>query len=167
MDFVVFRGTYPAREPNPEVIKNDDELIQITDEQGLQYFPKDSKNVKCAEPPKTKASKVNTYLWVIGKNENLIALEGLEVGLQLESKIIKHTNLTGGELAHCGGELWFVSEDKLFINGSSGRYGPQSGQELEDAAKAFRSEGFKVASAGYNEETGFPYAVLVGDPKWQ
>lgn len=167
MDFAVFRETYPAREPNPEVINNDDELVQITVEQGLQFFPQDSKAVKYAEPPKTKASKVNTYLWVIGQSENPIAFENLEVGRGLESEIIKHTNLTGGGLAHCGGELWFVSEDKVFINGCSGRYGPLSGQELEDAAHAFRTEGFKVASAGYNDETGYPYAVLVGDPKWQ
>ena len=167
MDFCSFRKFYLAREPDPTKINNDDELKQITCEEGLQLFPRDAGQVKYSEPPKFKSANQSTYLWVVGTEDNFFALEASSVGASLESKVIKHTNLTGGALAHCGGELWFTSEDKIFINGCSGRYGPQSGKELEDAAQAFRSEGFKVASAGYNDETGFPFALLVGEPKWQ
>lgn len=167
MDFLSFRDVYPAREPAADKIRNSDELMLIPETEGLQFFADRLHDVRLSEPPRMKDARGNTYLWVIGVEEVPLALESLEFGRTLATAVIKHTNLTGGASAHCGGELWFVSEKALVLSGSSGRYGPKSEQELRDAVAAFKVDGYAVASLGFDEETGFPSTVLVGDPQWQ
>jgi hypothetical protein len=44
----------------------------------------------------------------------------------------------------------------LYVNGGSGRYGPKSPAELEDAVQVFRDLGFRVESAGWNEDNDLP-----------
>lgn len=167
MDFSTFRNVYPAREPAADKIRNDDELVLIPESGGLQFFADGLNNIRLSEPPRVVDSRGNTYLWVIGIKQVPIAIESLEFGKSLETPVIKHTNLTGGAPAHCGGEIWFISEKSLLISGSSGRYGPKSDRELSDAVASFKIEGYQVASLGFDEETGFPSTVLVGQPKWQ
>jgi hypothetical protein len=167
MDFSTFRDVYSAREPAADKIRNDDELMLIPETSGLQFFPDGLNDIRLSEPPRVLGSRGNTYLWAIGVDRVPLAIESLDFGKTLQTQVIKHTNLTGGALAHCGGELWFVSENTLLISGSSGRYGPKSDQELSDAVASFKVEGYEVASLGFDEETGFPSTVLVGQPKWQ
>ncbi|UUQ67771.1 hypothetical protein NLK61_14425 [Pseudomonas fuscovaginae UPB0736] len=167
MDFSTFRDVYPAREPAADKIKNDDELMLIPESAGLQFFPTTLNDIRLSEPPRVYGARGNTYLWAIGLDKVPVAIESLEFGKMLKTPVIKHTNLTGGARAHCGGELWFVAEKSMLIGGSSGRYGPKSDQELVDAVASFKCEGFQVASMGFDEETGEPNTVLVGQPKWQ
>ncbi|MEE4744293.1 hypothetical protein V2K88_21715 [Pseudomonas alliivorans] len=167
MDFSTFRDVYPAREPAADKIRNDDELMLIPESEGLQFFADSLPDVRLSEPPRVMGTRGNTYLWAIGLQNVPLAIESLEFGRALETSIIKHTNLTGGAPAHCGGELWFVSEKSLLVGGSSGRYGPQSDVELRDAVASFKLDGYEVASLGFDEETGYPNTVLVGAPKWQ
>jgi hypothetical protein len=71
----------------------------------------------------------------------------------------KHTNLTGGGSASCGGEFWIDVSDRarMYVNGNSGRYGPTSREQLEDAEQVFRGLGFDVRSYGWDEETHKPH----------
>ena len=84
----------------------------------------------------------------------------------LQSGVCKHTNLTGGEEAHCGGEVWFVSGQRLIINGASGRYPPKGMPELEEIVSAFEAAGYEVWSMGWDPETDRPARILRGGPPW-
>lgn len=168
MDFAAFRGTYPLREPVQACIRNDGELVQLTRAEGMLQFPEDVTNVavELSSIPRSYSDRGKLYLWVVAANDVPFALESVAFGQTLETGKIKHTNLTGGAKAHCGGELWFVSQDELLLSASSGRYGPQSEQEMANVVEAFKNEGFQVASLGFDEDTGEPCTVLVGEPKW-
>lgn len=89
-------------------------------------------------------------------------LELAVVSPALESGRAKHTNLTGGGKAACGGELWVdpVVHSKLYVNGGSGRYGPTTTAQLDDAIGVFRSRGYEVVSFGWSEENDEPARVL-------
>ena len=93
---------------------------------------------------------VGRHLWVIGPDQVPYALEACSFGKSLESAVIKHTNLTGGGSAHCGGELWFRHDSKIVINGASGRYGPTDLEALMSAARAFRDCGYEVGVVGWS-----------------
>lgn len=162
-----FREAYPLRAPRANVIRNEDEVRQLKQEDGLEEFDRllGAKAEKSALPHATPRG--NTYLWVIGQNSIPAALETIEIGQRLASGKIKHTNLTGGLPAHCGGEVWFINDDAVVIGGSSGRYGPDHGdlQQLLDAALVFKEQGYRVAALGM-DETGQMATLLVGDPQW-
>lgn len=166
MDFAKFRDTYPLRAPAQRCIRNQDELKLLPSTEGRTLFPAGAEaGVHLSDVPRSFSERGNTYLWVVAANDVPFALESVQFGRQLETGKIKHTNLTGGDPAHCGGELWFIEDKKLLLSASSGRYGPQSEQEMDDVALAFKNEGFEVASLGF-DETGYPCTVLVGEPKW-
>ena len=71
-----------------------------------------------------------------------------------ESKMPKHTNLTGGGGAYLGGQMWFASEEALYVSGGSGRYPPTDRRQLEEAVQVIESFGYEVISFGWNPETG-------------
>ena len=167
MDFAAFRDVYPLREPKADCIRNQGELVLIPRSEGLLRFPEDvTTDVVISSVPRSYPDRGQLYLWVVAANDVPFALESAPFGQGLETGKIKHTNLTGGEKAHCGGELWFLSDKRLLLSASSGRYGPENEREMNDVALAFKNEGFEVASLGFDEETGFPCTVLVGEPKW-
>lgn len=76
--------------------------------------------------------------------------------------VAKHTNLTGGAPASCGGEIWLDGADSrlLHVNGSSGRYPARSPRQLADAVRVFEKFGFAVRSAGWSEENDCPERVF-------
>ncbi len=119
-------------------------------------------------PATRNQADVHRHLWAIGPLEVPYALEECPFGQSLRRGMIKHTNLTGGGDAHCGGEAWFLSDDVVVINGRSGRYGPSSNEQLRAAGQALRACGYKVASMGFDEETGEPASIVVGqeDLEW-
>lgn len=162
-----FRATYPLRPPREGTVRNPDELRQITPEDGLEEFNLNFglKAEKSSLPRSTP--RQNTYLWVIIENSIPAALEAAMVGKSLRTGIIKHTNLTGGDKAHCGGEVWFIEDTTVVLNGSSGRYGPSlfDDNQIIDAGRVFKEQGYRVAVLGM-DETGHPATLLVGEPKW-
>lgn len=166
MDFDGFRRIYPLRPYPAERIRNEGELHQLTAEAGLMSFPRDAMRCELSQPPRSQSARGKLYLWVIAANDVSFALESVPYGQILETGVIKHTNLTGGADAHSGGELWFLTESRLLLSAASGRYGPKSEQEMIDAALAFKNEGFEVASLGFDDDTGYPCQLLVGEPKW-
>jgi hypothetical protein len=66
---------------------------------------------------------------------------------------VKHSNLTGGESASCGGELWVdpANSSRVFISGASGRFGPETSAELADAVSVFAGLGYETVSFGWDE----------------
>lgn len=65
------------------------------------------------------------YLWVIDAKGLWIILESTP-NLNSERGYVCHTNITGGEDALQGGELWFGEDNTVYINPKSGRYGNPS-----------------------------------------
>lgn len=92
------------------------------------------------------------YLWVIDPRGIPYILEHpLEI---LDGSRPKHTNLTGGREAYVGGELWFGDTLKIFVSGGSGRYGPESPEQLEDAVSVFETFGYVVRSLEWDPQLG-------------
>jgi hypothetical protein len=102
------------------------------------------------------------HLWVFALSIPYILESAPMATPKLATGFAKHTNLTGGGLASCGGELWIDSaeEGHLYVNGSSGRYGPRTKAQLEDAVEVFKKCGFRVTSFGWDDDTQLPHAVL-------
>ncbi|MBP7337757.1 hypothetical protein [Niveispirillum sp.] len=152
---------------------NTDEIIQMTAQNGMIDLPNsilDEDSIKlCTTIPKDKASASESrYLWVIRENCAPVAIENCEWGKGLKSEIIKHSNLTGGKPAYSGGELWFIARDKIAVNGNSGRYGPESEEELDAIVNALRRSGYHVASMGFDiDNPSVPNSVFPGNPTWQ
>ena len=99
------------------------------------------------------------YLWVIDTRGIPYILESAIPTISSEPK---HTNLTGGDEAYLGGELWFASSTELFISGGSGRYPPVDATQLEEAAQVFRSFGYGATSLGWDCQRDEARRTFVG-----
>jgi len=73
------------------------------------------------------------YLWVITETGMHIILESTENEASARRKVC-HTNITGGQPALMGGELWFGTDEKVYINFKSGRYSVGSTEEQQEVA---------------------------------
>lgn len=103
------------------------------------------------------------HLWVIVPQGVPVILETApEAKPPLVEGKAKHTNLTGGRPACCGGEMWAdpVATRLLHLNGGSGRYGARTPQQLDDAVRVVESFGFDVRSAGWSDENDCPQRVF-------
>lgn len=161
-----------ARPPKPGFIKNQGETIQMTAADGLlqwvdgnQLPPQSSPSTS---PKITEAQIKNRMLWVVRAEDVVYAQEHCPFGMALESKMIKHTNLTGGALAFSGGELILLEDESaIVVNGCSGRYGPQSTEELDDIVTAFSRSGYAVWAMGYDADADRPLPFFPGAiPRW-
>lgn len=117
------------------------------------------------EPPVfgVRGTPEGRYLWVITVDAIPAILETApRVQPPLQSAVAKHTNLTGGDAACCGGELWLdvVAAERLHITGASGRYPPRSPEELSDVASLLQELGFMVESAGWDTDNERPARVF-------
>lgn len=165
--FREYREAYPARPPDASRIRSDDELREISYEEGLRSFgrpPMDSVNI-ASPPASSDPAAEGKYLWAVEPDRLPYALEQLP-GISLRRGCLTHTNLTAGRAAHAGGEMWFVDHASIVINGGSGRYPPRSADELEAIAGSFRNCGYRVASMGWDLETNTPARYLRGQPQW-
>lgn len=108
----------------------------------------------------------NQHLWVVRIQDVAYAPERCEFGRSLRSGVIKHTNLTGGEPAFSGGELYMIDHSNVVITGCSGRYGPSTREEMEAAAKAFANSGYGVWSMGWDDEADLPAPFIGSEPEW-
>ncbi len=119
-------------------------------------------------PVITAAQMKSLMLWVVRAEDVVYAPEQGPFGKTLESKKIKHTNLTGGALAFSGGELIVLEgESAIAVNGCSGRYGPRSTEELDGVITAFARSGYSVWAMGYDVDADRPLPFFPGAmPKW-
>ena len=164
-----YRKQYPAK-PMARKPNNGDETVQMPTDQGAyelcsppashSRFPRVS-----ALPTSHETASDGRHLWVIRPADVPVALEHCEWG---ESKCIKHSNLTGGDPAHSGGEIWFIDTDRIAVNANSGRYGAKSEAEFRLIVDALRRSGYNVASMGFDLDTpSIPNSIFVGDPVWE
>lgn len=158
-----------AKKPPSHLIANTDQLKQMTLHDGLQIFVDGDHP---GDPPAGLPSLItaeqleSAHLWVVRLEDVVHALEHCAFGVKLASHVIKHTNLTGGEAAYSGGEMLFLDDSTLVINGCSGRYGPRSKDELHRVISAFAESGYRVMYMEYDEETNRPLPFLGVRPKW-
>ncbi|WP_146115076.1 hypothetical protein [Malikia spinosa] len=146
------------RHPELKTKKYDDELLQMKPSDGLKtviQHPVESLPHPAVTPEVTEEMKQQIHLWIIRLKDCVYALERSEFGDKLENGKIKHTNLTGGEPAFTGGELIWITEREVIVNGCSGRYGPKNANEMTTAAKAFSNSGYRTWTTGYDEGTGY------------
>jgi hypothetical protein len=149
-----YRKKYPAkpmlRRPN-----NNDELVRMPQDQGVYELPPPptthSQFPRASSLPRSEETAPEArHLWVIRTADVPVALEACAWGKTLQSKCIKHSNLTGGDDAHSGGEIWFINDDRIAINAQSGRYGAESDGEFNLIVAALRRSGYHVASMGFD-----------------
>lgn len=165
--FLTYRQNFPPRAPDRTRIRSDDELRQITVEEGLRTFTvAPALGVATGAPPISSDTPTpDKYHWVIEPGRLSYALEALP-GVSLRRGRLAHTNLTGGADAHCGGEMWFVDPCAIVFNGGSGRYPARSAQELGAIAIAFKSCGYRVANMGWDMGIDDAARYLRGNPLW-
>ena len=156
-----FRQRYTLR--GPEKLSTTRESVAIDSNAGLQILnPAPASGIVFGTPPKSRSdSGSNRYLWVID-HRGIPYIRESSVPL-LDSKLPKHTNLTGGGEAYIGGELWFANELAMFVSGGSGRYPPIDSDHLTAAVEIFAAYQYKVESPGWNCDTGQPRRVLGND----
>lgn len=83
------------------------------------------------------------YLWIIDESGLKIILESIENPHSERGKMV-HTNITGGAKALQGGELWFGTDGRVYLNYKSGRYGAYTPLQREAILEYFRDLGFDV-----------------------
>jgi hypothetical protein len=161
-----FMARYPPRPSKRPLLPDEDRLLGPSDGVFDVHEAPLADAVK-AQPTGGYADEAR-HLWVFRSGETAPAapaiLELAPVVPPLASGKVKHSNLTGGGPASCGGELWVdpIDASHLFVNGASGRYGPDTPQHLDDAVSVFVSRGFAVTSFGWEAETGKPARFLRG-----
>jgi hypothetical protein len=155
-----FVAQYPPRPPARAAL-NPDEERKLCAADGLLFLgAAPASNTGGAQP--SKQGDPECQLWVFDRAGIPYIAEKARIAPPLQSGIVKHTNLTGGETASCGGEFWFDTPEAttLYINGCSGRYGPRTAQQLADAVSVFQDLGYAVISFGWDQELNLPAKVL-------
>jgi hypothetical protein len=167
-----YRSNFAAK-PMKRPEDNPDEIRQMTLADGMNELPQAqapvSTFVRHTSIPNTDSNTPEArHLWVIRPDDFPVALEGCSWGKALQSGKIKHSNLTGGNPAHSGGEIWFVGDDKVVLNAASGRYGADSDGEFGQIVDVLRHGGYRVASMGFDlDNTSIANRVFAGEPVWQ
>ena len=140
---------------HPKLPTSDMQRKQLGGKDGLRLLdPAPATDVLTGRPPLSQQESGHyTYLWVIDRKgiPYIIETPVTAIGCQLP----KHTNLTGGKEAYLGGEMWFASQESLYISGGSGRYPPSDEQQLREAAEVFESFDYVVSSLGWDNGTGY------------
>lgn len=159
----IFIAKYPPRNPNLTPERNTpSQLEPLSEKHGVHSVEKS---------PATWAKLTNNtldynqirerkllYLWVIINTEPYVRCinEYNPLALTKERTRVCHTNLTGGAPACAGGELFFLEQSVLYINGASGRYPVTSNEQLQEVARVFARMGYRVGSVGFSPDTGKP-----------
>jgi hypothetical protein len=162
VDHPAFVRKYPLRPP-AKAPDNEDEKRLLGPADGVLFLEKAPSTAPSSDRsvPRKKGDP-GCHLWVFTQSERPYILEVAKVAPELQSGRAKHSNLTGGGEAACGGELWVdpTNDGHLYVNGCSGRYGPTSPEQLEDAVSVLREVGFRVTNFGWDADTGKPAMVL-------
>jgi hypothetical protein len=158
-----FRTRYPARPPAADRITHADQLVLLDASHGVRYLePAPISGVLPGHPPSVDSSGRACHLWVFDAVGVPFVPEQVGAAAEFHDRVAKHTNITGGAPAHCGGEIWFAEPetDRIFVSGGSGRHGPKSSTELDDAVAVFTEFGFQTTSLGWDQETNSARRVL-------
>lgn len=155
-----FRRRYGIRKPLIPYPVLANEMLQLCPTYGfrlLDYAP--AQDVDLGLPPRSRREDGHhRYLWVIN-DEGIPFIYEVPIAV-LNCNYPKHTNLTGGEPAYAGGELWFRTDASLFVSGGSGRYEPIHAEQLNDAVGVFEAYGYAVTSLGWDASIDRPRRLL-------
>jgi len=146
----------PPRRPHA----NNDELRLLGTPDGVLYLDPAPATSQVTGRPDDLAGR---HLWVIWpQGVPYLHEQAPYIQNPLASGVAKHSNLTGGAPASCGGELWIdpLDASKLYVNGASGRYGPRTPQQLTDAVTLIEALGFSVVSFGWDHDVNLPARML-------
>ena len=154
-----FRSRHTPRPPRSTSIPEEEQ--QLSTQDGLRFLsPAPATDVLFGKPPVSLGDLgQHRYLWVIDASG--VPYIG-EVRIPAIGMKPKHTNLTGGQEAYLGGEMWFASSDALYISGGSGRYPPQDSRQLEEAGEVLELFDYSVTSLGWDDGTGTAKRFLEG-----
>lgn len=160
-----------AQDPPNELIANPDQLKPMSAAEGLLQWVDGGSPFGEGRRPEfapmlDERACLTRSLWAVRTTDVVHSPEQSEFGRMLESRVIKHTNLTGGEPAFAGGELIFLDAGTVIINGWSGRYGPKSEAHMRAVALAFAESGYGIWSMGWDEDAGRPAPFLGYAPEW-
>jgi hypothetical protein len=159
-----FRSSYPLKPLPKERVANSDQVKEMLAQDGLMLWStgpvKTSGGESSATPAITPEQDAAKLLWAIETSRIPYAPEQCAFGRALESRVIKHSNLTGGRGAHCAGEMVRIDDENIVVNGRSGRYGPKSAAEMLAVAQAFKASGYNVWSMGFDAEAGVPLPFI-------
>lgn len=161
--FAEFRKNHPVRDPNLRSKEYDDEVDDLTASDEVR----DLSVAPARDSQFGKPRDDSMHIWLIASDAVQYAIEKGALGRSTSRGRLAHTNLSGGKPAHCGGELWFHDEIRVYVTGCSGRYAPRSDLELHDAVECFRGAGYEVASAGWDAEAARPNRTFRDSPQWQ
>lgn len=158
----IFIKKYPPREADLRFPQNTlPQLEKMAEKHGLHGVDEAPASWAMFSDPPTyekSAFEHTRYLWVI--TDVLPQVRCINEydtrALTKERTRLCHTNLTGGEKACAGGELWFRCPSTLYLNGCSGRYPVIDEAQLCDAAHVFARKGFRVGNMGFSPSTGMP-----------
>ena len=152
MDLREFKKKYPLQSPQKHCECH--ELIRLGCEDGLRLLGAAPADCVLFGIPRTSRceSGENCYLWVVSEHGIPYIIE-LRIS-NLGDKKPKHTNLTGGEKAYIGGEIWFENASKFYLSGSSGRYPAYSETQWYDVILMFETLGYEVVPFKWDPETG-------------
>lgn len=104
-------------------------------------------------------------VWAVRADDVVHAPKHCAFGRARPAGEVKHTNLTAGGIAFTAGELIFVDDATIVVNGDSGRYGTRNATEMQDVAIAFKQSGYTVYSMGYDLDANEPIKFsFVGAP---
>lgn len=164
-----FRGKFPDRDPNLSGQQYADETEDFSANREVFSLPVAPchEAVLGSAPIGPPPSGSNAYLWLITTSDVLAALETSALGRSTQRKRLAHTNLQGAKRAHCGGEMWFRNQDRIWLTGGSSRFRPRSSLELESAVKAFIASGYAVCSCGWDSAVNAPARFFRGVEEWK
>jgi|SRR6478752_2733753 len=160
MDLATYVATYPPVPPRRSV-SNEDERRHLGEADGVRELAGPPAFASERNVPSRKGD-TGCHLWVIQHTSIPYVCEYEQVVPPLQSGRVTHTNLTGGGAASFGGELWIdpIDDNHLYVNGCSGRYGPQTETQLNDAVVVLETRGYAVTSFGWDHDTAAPAMVL-------
>jgi hypothetical protein len=167
-----YRAEFAAR-PMKKRADNDDQLKQMVAADGMLELPASpapgATFVRHGSLPNSSSNADEArHLWVVRRDDFPVALEACPWGRKLEDRKIRHSNLTGGSPAHSGGEIWFIGDERIAVNASSGRYGAENEAEFDMIVEALRHSGYHVASMGFDiDNVTIANKIFVGPPTWQ
>jgi hypothetical protein len=158
MELKTFVTKYPPGPP-AKPPDNEDQLRLLTPDDGVVRLEDNAATEALSVTVSKPGTGDGKCLWVIVSDAVPAIVElAPRARVALQSGVAKHTNLTGGGHASCGGECWVdaVVEKRLWVNGGSGRYRPSSPQHLDDAVAVIRLLGYDVISAGWSTDNDWP-----------
>lgn len=162
MNLSDFTSKYPPQPPRRQP-DNPAQHRLLSNAEGVRVLTGPPADTDVRHSPRNSADiRLGCHLWAFTDAIPYVLETAPLASPALTSGEAKHTNLTGGQLASCGGEIWFdpADDDLIYVNGASGRYGPQTPQQLDDAVMVFQSLGFRAESFGWDWDLNRPARVL-------